>query len=66
MTASVSSSLSFAGLQDQFLQVVETRVQNSLLVALLGTNQADDQLSRLRNDQAFELGATPAIVPGNN
>lgn len=53
------------GLQSS-LDVVELRVISSLIQAQSG-NVAGyvDQLSTLRNDEAFGLGINPPIVPGN-
>lgn len=47
------------------MQLIESRVTNELLLALLGTSQvgSDDGLGRLRNDQAFEL-EIPTPLPG--
>jgi hypothetical protein len=46
------------------LDVIELRVISNLLQQQNG-NQQQDQLSVLRNDQAFELGYVPPVVPGN-
>lgn len=46
------------------LDVIELRVISNLLQEQNG-NQLQDQLSILRNDQAFELGVVPPVVPGN-
>lgn len=45
------------------LSLIEQRVTNNLLQSLLGTNQAMDQLGRLRDDQAFQL-QIPTPLPG--
>ena len=42
----------------------ELRVISNLLQAQSGAQQ-QDELRILRNDQAFELGIVPPVVPGN-
>lgn len=46
------------------LDVIELRVISNLLQQQAGTQQ-QDELRILRNDQAFELGVIPPVVPGN-
>lgn len=48
----------------QTLDVIELRVISNLIQAQSGA-QNQDELRILRNDQAFELGIVPPIVPGN-
>jgi hypothetical protein len=45
------------------LLLIETRAQSVLLQQLLGSDQAQDQIGELRNDQAFQLGI-PVPLPG--
>jgi hypothetical protein len=48
------------------LMAIELRVLSNLIQSLLGNGtQAIDDLRILRNDQAFELGLQPPVVPGN-
>ncbi len=57
---------SLSGISSDNLAAIELRVISILLQSLLGTSQqAKDELRVLRNDQAFELGITPPVVPGN-
>lgn len=55
-----------SGLSGQ-LSTIELRVISNLLQAqgVGAGNSNSDQLSTLRNDQAFELGIVPPIVPGS-
>jgi len=46
------------------LDVIELRVISNLLQREMA-NQSQDELKVLRNDQAFELGFVPPVVPGN-
>ena len=46
------------------LDVVELRVISNLLQQQAPNSQQQDELRMLRNDQAFELGIVPPIVPG--
>lgn len=46
------------------LDVVELRVISNLLQQQAPNSQQQDELRVLRNDQAFELGIVPPIVPG--
>jgi hypothetical protein len=52
------------GIPNAILDVIELRVISNLLQQQNG-NQQQDELRILRNDQAFELGITPPVVPGN-
>jgi hypothetical protein len=56
-----------AGGVSSALSTIELRVISNLLQAQGqgGGNSNADQLSTLRNDQAFELGIVPPIVPGS-
>ena len=48
------------------LMAIELRVISNLIQSLLGNGTASiDDLRILRNDQAFELGVQPPVVPGN-
>ncbi len=53
-----------AGVSAENLTAIELRVISNLLQAQ-ASDQERDELSRLRNDQAFELGIVPPVVPGN-
>ncbi len=46
------------------LEAIELRVISNLLQSEMA-GKSQDELSKLRNDQAFELGITPPVVPGN-
>ena len=46
------------------ISAIELRVISNLIQAQSG-NQQQDELRLLRNDQAFELGIVPPVVPGN-
>lgn len=46
------------------LDVVELRTISNILQRDLPA-QSQDELRVLRNDQAFELGFVPPVVPGN-
>jgi len=50
------------GLSGQ-LDVVELRVISNLLQREMAS-QSQDELRILRNDQAFELGIVPPVIPG--
>lgn len=63
MTTYVSSFPTLGGVQSENLSVVELRVISNLLQRE-AANVAQDELSRLRNDQGFELGIVTTI-PGN-
>ena len=56
-----------SGLPEINAVLVELRVISNLIQAqgIGGGNSNGDQLSTLRNDQAFELGFVPPVVPGN-
>lgn len=58
-------SPNLSGQTSENLAAIELRVISILLQSLLGTNQSIDDLRVLRNDQAFELGVTPPVEPGN-
>lgn len=64
MTSYVSGFPSLSGTTAENLTAVELRVISNLIQAQQGS-QALDQLSTLRNDQAFELGIIPPVIPGN-
>lgn len=46
------------------LELIELRVISELIQAQSGAQQ-QDELKVLRNDNAFDLGITPPVVPGN-
>ena len=60
MTSYVTGATGLSG----ELDVIELRVISNLLQQQNG-NQQQDELRVLRNDQAFELGIVPPVVPGN-
>ncbi len=64
MTIYIGSSPSSTSQNAESLNTVELRVISNLLQAQ-AANQQQDELSRLRNDQAFELGINPPTIPGN-
>jgi hypothetical protein len=64
MTSYTSGSGSVGGISTSELGVIELRVISNLLQRDQAA-QEQDQLSVLRNDQAFELGVVPPVVPGN-
>ncbi len=47
------------------LDVIELRVISNLLQREMSSQSQGDDLRVLRNDQAFELGFVPPVVPGN-
>ena len=47
------------------LDVIELRVISNLLQREMSSAAQGDDLKQLRNDQAFELGFVPPVVPGN-
>jgi len=46
------------------LDVIELRVISNILQREMAS-QSQEELKQLRNDQAFELGFVPPVVPGN-
>ena len=64
MTTYISGQAAFGSLSAQTLDVIELRVISNLLQQQ-APNSQQDQLSILRNDEAFGLGITPPVVPGN-
>lgn len=60
MTSYVTGATGLSG----ELDVIELRVISNLLQQQAGSQQ-QDELRVLRNDQAFELGIVPPVVPGN-
>lgn len=64
MTAYVPGNSFSGGVSSQLLDVIELRVISNLIQRDQG-NGEQDQLSVLRNDQAFELGIVPPVVIGN-
>ncbi len=62
MTSYVSGAPALA--QSDTLSLIELRVLSNLIQSQSG-NQQQDELRILRNDQAFELGIVPPVVPGN-
>jgi hypothetical protein len=71
MASYVPGNVAIQGFAAPTLETVELRVISNLLQTSLGqvaspTNTYTlDDLARLRNDQAFELGIVPPVVPGN-
>ncbi len=64
MTTYISGSGNIAGFSGDALQAIELRVISNLLQQQ-APNSQQDQLSILRNDEAFGLSITPPVVPGN-
>lgn len=64
MTSYVTGTVSLSGVADGTLTTVELRVISNLLQREMG-NMQQDELRVLRNDQAFELGVIPPVIPGN-
>ena len=64
MTSFVPGSGAVSNISSQLLDVIELRVISNLIQAQSGASQ-QDELRVLRNDQAFELGLSPPVVPGN-
>jgi len=65
MTTFVSGGPAVAnGFPVETLSAIELRVISNLLQAQAADAQ-QQELSVLRNDQAFEFGIVPPIVPGN-
>jgi hypothetical protein len=64
MTSYVSAPASLSGTPDGTLTTVELRVISNLLQQQMG-NMQQDELRILRNDQAFELGVNPPVIPGS-
>jgi hypothetical protein len=69
MASYVPGNVQIAGFGAVTLEAIELRVISNLLQAQMVANappQAPiDDLQRLRNDQAFEFGIVPPVVPGN-
>jgi len=64
MTTYVAAPNFMAGFPTENLMAVELRVISNLLQREMASiNQ--DELRILRNDQAFELSVSPAVIPGN-
>lgn len=64
MTTYIGGGNSLAGFNDEALMAVELRVISNLIQQQSG-NMQQDELRVLRNDQAFELGIIPPVIPGN-
>lgn len=64
MTSYIPGNSSIGGFNAQALDVIELRVLSNLIQQQSGT-ASPDELRVLRNDQAFELGFVPPVVPGN-
>lgn len=62
MSGYVNGSI-FANTSAQ-LDLVELRVISNLIQQYNGGMAAQEDLRLLRNDQAFELGIVPPVVPG--
>lgn len=67
MTSYIPGNTSIGGFANDTLTAIELRVISNLIQAqgLAGGNSNADQLSTLRNDQAFELGIVPPVIPGS-
>jgi hypothetical protein len=64
MTTYIGGFPTLSGTSAETLTAVELRVISNLLQQQAGSSQ-QDELRILRNDQAFELGITPPVIPGN-
>lgn len=53
-----------AGQGADTLQTIELRVLSNLMQREM-SSMSQDELRILRNDQAFELGIVPPVIPGN-
>lgn len=63
MTSYVPGNTSVGGFANDTLSAIELRVISNLLQSQ-NPNSAQDELRILRNDQAFELGIVPPVIPG--
>jgi hypothetical protein len=64
MTSYTPGNVAAGGFPAVTLEAVELRVISNLLQQQAGNTQ-QDELKQLRNDQAFELGIIPPVVPSN-
>lgn len=64
MTSYVSGNGQIGGIAGQSLDVIELRVISNLIQQYNGGSASMEDLRFLRNDQAFELGISPPVVPG--
>jgi len=64
MTTYVSAGNLLSGFNAESLMAVELRVLSNLMQREMA-NESQDELRILRNDQAFELGIAPPVIPGN-
>ncbi len=64
MTTYISSGGQVGSFSADTLSLVELRTISNLLQQQ-APNQQQDELRIFRNDQAFELGLTPPVIPGN-
>ena len=65
MTSYTPGGAAIGGYSAQSLDVIELRVISNLLQSEMSNRAQGDDLRVLRNDQAFELGFVPPVVPGN-
>ena len=65
MTSYTPGGAAIGGYSAQSLDVIELRVISNLLQSEMSNRAQGDDLRVLRNDQAFELGFAPPVVPGN-
>jgi hypothetical protein len=65
VTSYVPGNASFGNFSTTALDVIELRVISNLLQREMSNASQGDELRILRNDQAFELGFVPPVVPGN-
>lgn len=70
MTTYISAGTTIGGYANGTLGSIEDRVQSNILQQILAqlsppNSPQQDDLRVLRNDQAYELGFVPAVVPGN-
>ena len=65
MTSYTQGGANIGSYTAQSLDVIELRVISNLLQSEMSNRAQGDDLRVLRNDQAFELGFVPPVVPGN-
>ncbi len=64
MTTFIPGGGGSGNISTENLEIIELRVISNLLQTQAPAQQ-QEELRILRNDQAFELGIVPPVVPGN-
>lgn len=64
MTTYISGGQQLANFGAEQLMAVELRVISNLIQQYNGGAASQEDLRFLRNDQAFELGIVPPVIPG--